>query len=55
MFYVGVDDVEAALTKAESLGGKTLVPPVEIPGGIFAWFTDPEGNTVGLFTEKKAA
>jgi uncharacterized protein len=55
MFYVGVDDVEAALTKAESLGGKTLVPPVEIPGGIFAWFADPEGNTVGLFTEKKAA
>jgi uncharacterized protein len=55
MFYVGVENIQAALTKAESLGGRTLVPPVEIPGGIFAWFADPEGNTIGLYTETKAA
>src|SRR6267154_1502476 len=31
IFYVDVDDVAAYLKKAESLGGKTLVPPVKIP------------------------
>jgi uncharacterized protein len=49
LFYVQVDDLEAYLKKAESLGGKTLVPPVPIPTGRFAWMADPEGNTVGLF------
>jgi predicted enzyme related to lactoylglutathione lyase len=34
------------------LGGKTLVPPVDIPAGTFAWFADPEGNTVGLWKSK---
>ena len=52
IFYVDVEDVAAALKKAESLGGKTLVPPVEIPTGIFAWMQDPEGNTVGLWKAK---
>jgi hypothetical protein len=52
MFYVQVDDVKASLDKAASLGGKTLVPPVEIPTGTFAWFADPEGNTIGLWKPK---
>ena len=47
--YVQVDDLPAYLKKAESLGGKTLVPPVEIPAGSFAWFADPDGNTIGLW------
>jgi uncharacterized protein len=49
IFYVEVEDVAAYLKKAESLGGKTLVPPVKIPTGTFAWMQDPEGNTVGLW------
>jgi uncharacterized protein len=49
IFYVQVDDVQGYLDKAGSLGGKTLVPPVDIPTGTFAWFADPEGNTIGLF------
>ena len=49
IFYVQVDDVQAYLDKAASLGGKTLVPPVKIPTGTFAWFADPEGNTIGLW------
>ena len=49
IFYVEVDDVGAYLKKAEGLGGKTLVPPVKIPTGTFAWMQDPEGNTVGLW------
>jgi predicted enzyme related to lactoylglutathione lyase len=51
-FYVQVDDIPAYLAKAESLGGKTLVPPVTIPTGTFAWFADPDGTTVGLWTPK---
>jgi len=47
IFDVDVDDVGAYLEKARSLGGKMLVPPVEIPTGTFAWMQDPEGNTVG--------
>ena len=50
MFYVGVDDVEAALKKAESLGGSRLVGPMEVPDGpTIGHFADPEGNVVGLF------
>ena len=48
-FYVQVDDIPAALAKAESLGGRTVVPPVTIPTGSFAWFADPDGNTIGLW------
>jgi len=51
-FYVQVDDVQAFLNKAEALGGKTLLPPVEIPTGTFAWFADPGGNTIGLWKPK---
>jgi predicted enzyme related to lactoylglutathione lyase len=54
MFYVEVDDVAAQLKKAESLGAKTLVPPVTIPAGTFAWFADPDGNTVGLVKRNPA-
>ena len=48
-FYVEVDDLQAYLEKAETLGGKTLVPVTEIPNVVtFAMLTDPEGNVVGL-------
>jgi predicted enzyme related to lactoylglutathione lyase len=48
-FYVGVDDLDAYLKKAESLGGKTVMPPTEIPGMVtLAQFTDPEGNLIGM-------
>jgi uncharacterized protein len=52
IFYVGVDDVAAYLEKAKGLGAKTLVPPIDIPTGTFAWMQDPEGNTVGLWKAK---
>jgi predicted enzyme related to lactoylglutathione lyase len=48
-FYVGVDDLDTYLKRAESLGGKTVMPPTEIPGMVtLAQFTDPEGNLIGL-------
>jgi predicted enzyme related to lactoylglutathione lyase len=52
IFYVQVDNVQSYLDKATSLGGKMLVPPIDIPTGTFAWFADPEGNTIGLFKPK---
>ena len=48
IFYVEVEDVKAYLDKATALGGKTLVPPIKIPTGTFAWFADIDGNTIGL-------
>jgi uncharacterized protein len=47
-FYVEVDDVAASLSKAETLGGSTVMPPMEIPAGEIALFADPEGHVVGL-------
>ena len=48
-FYVQTDEVAKTLAEIEKLGGKTVVPPVPIPMGTFAWFADPEGNVVGLW------
>jgi len=48
-FYVAVDDLQAALDKAGTLGGKTVMDPMDVPGGpTIAMFADPEGNVVGL-------
>lgn len=48
--YAQVDDLAACLKKAESLGGKTMIPPTEVPGaGHFAWFKDPEGTVFGIW------
>lgn len=50
MIYVSTDDIDATLAKAETLGGKTLIPKHDIPGvGWFAFFADPAGNRIGLF------
>ncbi len=48
-FYVEVPDVEAALAKAESLGGSRVMGPETIMGRmVLGQFTDPEGNVIGL-------
>ena len=51
-FYVAVDEPQATLELVERLGGRTIQPPVHIPGGVtFALFADPEGHVVGIVTE----
>jgi len=51
--YVQVPDLQASLDKAESLGGKTVMPPTEIPGAVtMAMFTDPDGTVVGLILDQ---
>jgi predicted enzyme related to lactoylglutathione lyase len=48
-FYVEVPDVEAALAKAESLGGSRMMGPEEpMEGVVIGLFTDPEGQVVGV-------
>jgi uncharacterized protein len=50
IFYVGVPNVEAALQKAESLGGTRQMGPDKAPGEtlLVGHFTDPEGNLIGV-------
>jgi len=48
-FYVSVPDVEAALAKAESLGGTRVLGPEKIMDIVeLGLFNDPEGHLVGL-------
>jgi uncharacterized protein len=48
-FYVEVPDVEAALAKAESIGGSRLMGPEEMMDQVeIGMFSDPEGHTVGV-------
>lgn len=49
LFYVGVPDVEAALKRAEQLGGACTMGPQTSPTGlVVGHFTDPAGNRIGL-------
>jgi uncharacterized protein len=49
VFYVGVQDVEAALQRAESLGGTRVMGPATSPNGlVVGHFRDPEGTLIGV-------
>jgi uncharacterized protein len=48
-FYIEVPDVEAALAKAESLGGSRVMGPDEVMEGlVIGLFNDPEGHQIGV-------
>ena len=48
-FYVEVPDVEAALTKAEEMGGKRMMGPDKVMDNlVIGLFTDPEGHAIGV-------
>jgi predicted enzyme related to lactoylglutathione lyase len=48
-FYIEVPDVEAALARAESLGGKRLMGPDRMDDQlVIGQFADPEGHVIGL-------
>jgi len=50
MVYFGIDDVDAAASKVESLGGSIMVPPADIPYiGRFAGLKDPQGSVFFIF------
>jgi predicted enzyme related to lactoylglutathione lyase len=48
-FYVEVEDVEAALAKAASLGGTRLMGPEKVNEQLeVGMFNDPEGHMIGV-------
>jgi predicted enzyme related to lactoylglutathione lyase len=51
--YVEVEELEPYLRRANELGGKTIIPPIDLPTGSFAWFADIDGNILGLWKPKK--
>ena len=49
--YITVDNVDAAVKKAEQIGAKVLVPPTDIPKvGRFAVLQDPQGAAFAVIT-----
>ena len=49
VIYMQVEDIQAYLDKAVSLGGKVILPVTEIPNMVtIARFADIEGNVMGL-------
>lgn len=57
MPYITVDDINATLAKATSLGATILLPPMALPGdgGHIAIIKDPQGLATGLAQYRKAA
>lgn len=50
-FYIQVTDINDSLLKIQEAGGKKIIGPITLPDKKqFAWFSDPEGNMVGLVT-----
>ena len=48
--FVGVDDVKAAVTHAEKLGARLLIPPTVLPeGDEMAVMHDPQGLSFALW------
>ena len=51
LVYIHSDDIESDLKRVEELGGKVIHPKAEIPQtGWYAFFQDPTGNVLGLYT-----
>ncbi|WP_193509717.1 VOC family protein [Cryobacterium sp. BB736] len=47
---IDVDDIEQALEKITTLGGRMVMPKQDVLGmGYSAYFTDSEGNLMGLW------
>lgn len=47
-FYVEVDDPDAYLARAQSMGGSIVAPTATMGGITFGLFTDPEGHLIGV-------
>jgi predicted enzyme related to lactoylglutathione lyase len=55
IFYAEVADVAETCRRAETAGGKVLVPLRTTPSGLtFAHLLDPSGNHLGVFTPPSA-
>jgi predicted enzyme related to lactoylglutathione lyase len=53
---IGVSSIDEYMKKVEENGGKIVAPKMPIPGiGYAAYFTDLDGNKIGLFQSDKEA
>jgi uncharacterized protein len=53
---IDVPDVDAYIKKIKAAGGKVVLPKSAIPGvGYMAYFTDTEGNKLGIYQDDKSA
>ena len=50
--YFSVADADSTAAKAESLGGKIMVPPMDTPVGRFAGLMDPHGAMFSVIKMK---
>ena len=49
--YVTVEDVDQTIQKVQELGGKVLMPPLEVPTvGRFALIQDPQGAMLAIIS-----
>jgi uncharacterized protein len=54
--FTAVEDVRAAVQKAEGMGAKLLIPPTVLPeGDEMAVMLDPQGMSFALWRRRKAA
>ena len=52
--YVSVDDLQKYLERAESLGGKAIMQPMQVDESTsIAIFLDPQGTTFGMYTSQQ--
>lgn len=49
LFYFGTGDIDAAVARIEAAGGAIQLPPMQVPGGMWAIMArDPQGAMFGL-------
>jgi len=54
--HIYVPDLDSAIKKVESLGGRIVVPKTVVPGvGAYAFFTDPDNVILGLWHQDEKA
>ncbi len=52
--YITVDNIDETVKRVEELGGKIIVPPMDIPEvGRFSVFADPQGAFISAITYVK--
>lgn len=54
LYYVSVEDIDAAVLRATEAGGTSVLAPHEVPGGMWiAQFTDPQGAMFAMVGPKR--
>jgi len=56
LYYIGTEDIDAAMARAKEAGGAVHMGPHEVPGG--AWIfvgSDPQGGAFAMVGQRKAA